>query len=241
MEKIEEVTKMKILSIDTASNLCTVAILENTECIKEITVNDARNHSEKIMPVIEQVLNETSLTLKDIDLIVCDKGPGSFTGIRIGVGTVLAFQDSLNIPCIGINALEALAYNIHQDGFICSLIDARNNNVYYGLFKHHDNEYSQIGTLAFKTIDEAISTLISQIEPNIPIYFVGDGTIANKTLIEENISNCVFTENNDLSSYSLGIAGYKSYIQKGSTSVMPLYLRKSQAERALEEKQKRSE
>ena len=106
---------MKILSIDTASNLCTVAILDNSKCIKEITVNDARNHSEKIMPVIEQALIETNTTLKDIDLIVCDKGPGSFTGIRIGVGTVLAFQDSLNIPCVGINALEALAYNVLQD------------------------------------------------------------------------------------------------------------------------------
>ena len=113
---------MKILSIDTASNLCTVAILEDKSCIKEIIVNDARNHSEKIMPVIEQTLQEAGLTLHDIDLIVCDKGPGSFTGIRIGVGTVLAFQDSLNIPCIGISALESLAYNVNQDGFICSLI-----------------------------------------------------------------------------------------------------------------------
>lgn len=232
---------MKILSIDTASNLCTVAILDNSKCIKEITVNDARNHSEKIMPVIEQALIETNTTLKDIDLIVCDKGPGSFTGIRIGVGTVLAFQDSLNIPCVGINALEALAYNIPQDGFICSLIDARNNNVYYGLFKHSANEYSQIGTLEFKTIDDAISTLKSQTDLNAPIYFVGDGTVTNKTVIEENIPNCIFAEKNDLSSYSLGIAGYNTYIKKGQTSVMPLYLRKSQAERALEEKQKRSE
>ena len=97
---------MKILSIDTASNLCTVAILEDKKCIKEIVVNDARNHSEKIMPVIEQALQETSLNLGNIDLIVCDKGPGSFTGIRIGVGTVLAFQDSLNIPCVGISSLD---------------------------------------------------------------------------------------------------------------------------------------
>lgn len=232
---------MKILSIDTASNLCTVAILDNSKCIKEITVNDARNHSEKIMPVIEQALIETNTTLKDIDLIVCDKGPGSFTGIRIGVGTVLAFQDSLNIPCVGINALEALAYNVLQDGVICSLIDARNNNVYYGLFNHSANEYSQIGTLEFKTINDAISTLKSQLNQNTPIYFVGDGTVANQTVIEDNVQNCIFVEKNDLSSYSLGIAGYNTYIKNGQTSVMPLYLRKSQAERALEEKQKRSE
>ena len=107
---------MKILSIDTASDLCTVAVLEDENCIKEVIVSDARNHSEKIMPVIEQALQETNLNLKNIDLIVCDKGPGSFTGIRIGVGTVLAFQDAINIPCVGISSLEALAYNVRQDG-----------------------------------------------------------------------------------------------------------------------------
>lgn len=227
---------MKILSIDTASNLCTVAILENTDCIKEIIVDDARNHSEKIMPVIEQVLQESNLTLNDLSLIVCDKGPGSFTGIRIGVGTVLAFQDSLNIPCVGINSLESLAYNVSENGLICSLIDARNDNVYYGLFEHKDNIYTQIGTLDFKNINEAISLLQNY---DSTIYFVGDGVIANKDLIKNLIPNCVFTDKNNLSSYSLGIAGYNTYINGIQTSVMPLYLRKSQAERALEEKLKK--
>lgn len=230
---------MKILSIDTASNLCTVAILEDKTCIKEITVNDARNHSEKIMPIIEQVLQKTNLTLKDISLIVCDKGPGSFTGIRIGVGTVLAFQDALNISCIGIDALLSLAYNIPKDGLICSLIDARNNNVYYGLFKHFGDEYSQIDTLEFKTINDVILLLKNQQFQTSPIYFVGDGAIANKTLIEENIHNCIFTDKNNLSSYSLGIAGYNAYNKGIKNSIMPLYLRKSQAERALEEKTKK--
>ena len=132
---------MKILSIDTASNLCTVAILEDKSCIKEIIVNDARNHSEKIMPVIEQTLQEAGLTLHDIDLIVCDKGPGSFTGIRIGVGTVLAFQDSLNIPCIGISSLKVLAYNVSTDGLICSTIDCKNDNCYFALYELKNGNY----------------------------------------------------------------------------------------------------
>ena len=141
---------MKILSIDTASDLCTVAVLEDENCIKEIIVNDARNHSEKIMPVIEKALYETNLNLKDIDLFVCDKGPGSFTGIRIGVGTVLAFKDTLNTSCVGISSLEALAYNVKQDGIICSLIDAKNNNVYIGIFELVNNKYCQLGNLDFK-------------------------------------------------------------------------------------------
>ena len=227
---------MKILSIDTASDICTVAILEDTICIKEIIVNDARNHSEKIMPVIEQALQETNLTLKNIDLIVCDKGPGSFTGIRIGVGTVLAFQDSLNIPCVGISSLETLAYNVKQDGLICSLIDAKNNNVYLGLFKLENNEYTQLKDFEFKTIDDTISLLKDHTSP---ITFVGDGAITHKNLLKDNFDNCLFTDKNQLSSYSLGLAGLNTFKKGIENSLMPLYLRKSQAERALEENAKK--
>ena len=227
---------MKILSIDTASNLCTVAVLENENCIKEIIVDDARNHSEKIMPIIEQILQETHLALSDISLFVCDKGPGSFTGIRIGVGTVLAFQDTLNIPCIGISSLEALAYNIKQDGLICSLIDAKNNNVYLGLFKLDNGEYTQLGNLEFKTISETLNILN---EFHSPITFVGDGSIVHQNILKNNFENCLFAEKHELSSYSLGIAGFKTYKKGIQTSLMPLYLRKSQAERALEEKAKK--
>lgn len=220
---------MKILSIDTASNICTVAILEDYECKEEITVNDARNHSEKIMPVIEEALNRTNLNLKDINLIVCDKGPGSFTGIRIGVGTVLAFEDSLNIPCIGVSSLESLAYNVKKKGIICSLIDAKNDNVYFGLFGN-DQNYQQLDDLAFLSIDEVISKI--KIFDNIT--FVGDGALAHQELLKNSTHNCSFCDKNDLSSYSLGIAGLYKYNRNIKNSLMPLYLRKSQAERALE-------
>lgn len=224
---------MKILSIDTASNLCTVSVLENESCLKEFIVDDARNHSEKIMPVIEQVLQETNLSLNDIDLIVCDKGPGSFTGIRIGVGTVLAFRDSLNIECVGISSLEALAYNTQNEGYICSLIDAKNDNVYCGLFELKNNEYNQIGDFEFKNIEDVVSLLKQY---SSLITFVGDGAVVNKEFIENNLNNCNFCNKNNLSSFSLGIAGLNSYKNGKQTSLMPLYLRKSQAERALEEK-----
>lgn len=227
---------MKILSIDTASDLCTVAILEGKECLKTLIVNDSRNHSEKIMPVIEQVLKETNLNIKDIDLIVCDKGPGSFTGIRIGVATVLAFHDVLQIPCVGISSLEALAYNVKKDSLICSLIDAKNNNIYFGLFKLENNEYTQLDNFSFKTIDEVVDFLKQY---NSPITFVGDGSIVHNELLKNNFQNCIFTNENNLSSYSLGLAGYDTYKKGTQTSLMPLYLRKSQAERALEEKTKK--
>jgi tRNA threonylcarbamoyladenosine biosynthesis protein TsaB len=106
---------LKILSVDTSSNICSVAILEDKNLIKEISLNNGLTHSEKLMPIIKQILEELKINLQEIDLLVCDKGPGSFTGIRIGTSTVMAFSDSLNIKSIGISSLEALAYNVKQE------------------------------------------------------------------------------------------------------------------------------
>ena len=92
---------MKILSIDTSSKICGVAVLEDNNLIKEVAQDNGLTHSETLMPIIKETLEEVSLSLNDIDLIVCDKGPGSFTGIRIGVATAKAFSDSLNIQGIG--------------------------------------------------------------------------------------------------------------------------------------------
>ncbi len=94
---------MKILSIDTASSICSVAILEDNKVIKELSNDDTNTHSVKLMPQVEQIFKETNLTLNDMDLIACDKGPGSFTGIRIGIATVKAFFDVTNIKTIRNN------------------------------------------------------------------------------------------------------------------------------------------
>ena len=121
---------MKILSIDTSSKICGVAVLEDGNLLKEILQDNGLTHSETLMPIIKNTLESLNLSLNDIDLIVCDKGPGSFTGIRIGVATTKAFSDSLGIPAIGVSSLETLAYNVQDNGVICSLIDAKNDNVY---------------------------------------------------------------------------------------------------------------
>ena len=103
---------MKILSIDTASNVCGVSILDNKKSLCFLDTNTGRTHSENLMPMVQEAFEKTNLKLSDMDLLVCDLGPGSFTGIRIGVATVKAFADSLNIPCSGISSLKALAYNL---------------------------------------------------------------------------------------------------------------------------------
>lgn len=224
---------MKILSISTSSKLCTVSILEDTNLIKEKILDNGLTHSEKLLPIIEEIFKETNLFLKDIDLIVCDKGPGSFTGIRIGISTTMAFSDSLNIDTIGISSLEALAYNIKDDGLICSLIDARNSSAYFSLYKLENGIYSQIENFSAEHIDSIIDILNKYHEP---IYFVGDGAISYKEILEQNIKNSKFSNNTDVSSYNLGLAGLYNYNIGKKIDILPLYLRKPQAERILEEK-----
>ena len=112
----------------------------------------------------------------------------------------------------------------------------KNGNIYLGLFKLENNEYTQLGDLTFKTLDEVILKLK---EFNSPITFVGDGAINYKNILNANFNDSLFTDKNELSSYSLGIAGLNAYNKGIQTSLIPLYLRKSQAERALEEKTKK--
>lgn len=237
---------MKILSIDTASNICGVSILEDNKLICNLDTDTGRTHSENLMPMIEQAFKKTNLSLKNIDLITCDIGPGSFTGIRIGVATTKAFNDSLNIPCVGISSLEALAYNlkdnIKQNEIICSIIDCKNNNCYFALYEKKNNILENLLEPQAESVEACLSILKNYCEDtleNPSIYFVGDGSAIYKNLIQETFSDAKFatTDLNNLNSYYLGIAGLEHF-KSGSISeeVLPLYLKKPQAQRLLEEK-----
>ena len=173
-------------------------------------------------------LEESNLNLKDIGLLVCDKGPGSFTGIRIGIATVMSFVDSLKIPAIGISSLEALAYNVENvKENICTLIDARNNQVYCGIF---DKEYN----LVEDYIADDIMEVIEKIKKYENITFVGNGSVLHKELLISNIKNAKFAEENKQSAKNAGLLGYKKYLENNlhtADTIIPIYLRKSQAER----------
>ena len=163
---------------------------------------------------------------------MCDKGPGSFTGIRIGVATAKAFSDSLNIQSIGISSLEALAYNIKNDGIICSLIDAKNNNVYVGVYEKINENYILRRNLSTENIDNLLNEFK---DSEYSVTFVGDGAINYKSLIETILPNkCNFVEKNNISAYNLGLAGLEHFKNEDFVDLNPLYLRKPQAERMLE-------
>lgn len=227
---------MKTLAIDTSSKICGVCILENKTLINKIDLNNGLTHSESLMPLIKEVLEKANLKLSDIDNIVCDIGPGSFTGIRIGVATAMAFVDSLNLKYTGVTSLEALAYNINTQGLICSIIDAKNENCYYALYKLESGNYKELIEPTATTISNMLDTLKKYTEQ---ITFVGDGIMSYKEKIASNIKNIKFAADsiNDINSYSLALAGLYKLENTSTLPLLPLYLKKPQAKRQLEEKQ----
>ena len=94
---------MKILAIDTSSQICTVCICEDTEVLIELNDDNEKTHSQKLMPMIQEAFEKVNLSLDNINLLACSQGPGSFTGVRIGISTAKAFSDAKNIPVIGVS------------------------------------------------------------------------------------------------------------------------------------------
>lgn len=235
---------MKILAVDTSSKNCSVAIVEvdenkNYNIIAFENSDDEKTHSQKLMPIVDKVFKEHNLTLKDMDLLACCVGPGSFTGIRIGIATMKAFADVTNIKTVSVTSLESLSYNIEEDGIIIPIIDCKNNNVYSAIFSRENNTYKQIGKNISDNIDNAIRLYKANVE-NKNITFVGDGSILYKDLLTSRLSNkLIFSNKNIQSSISLAKCAYDKYLEGlygDSNNLSPLYLRKSQAERALVEK-----
>ena len=237
---------MKILAVDTSSKRCSVAILEDNKILINLYNDDEKTHSVKLMPMIDEALKKVELSLDDINLLSCSIGPGSFTGVRIGVATVKAFADVKNIPIVGVSSLESLAYNVKHlaksSDIVCALIDAKNENVYCGLYYFEKNDCNLI-----EIFTDNIQSSITKIQDNLldkkvdNIIFVGDGAIIYKEKLFSSFANAKFVsdEENIQNGISIAKAGLQKF-QNGeygdSSSISPIYLRKSQAERALEEK-----
>ena len=220
---------MKILSVETSGKVCAVAVTEDNNLIKEELIEDENTHSVKLMPLIDKLLKETNISIKDIDLFACDIGPGSFTGIRIGVSTIKAFLDVTNQKAVGVSALEILTENVKKDGIVCSLIDAKNENVYCGIFEKRQNDCKQIEELKFDNINNIIK-FVKNI--NKRIIFVGDGSTAYKNKIESELENAEVLQENTLSAKYIGNIAFRKKEQAVDTNnLKPMYLRKSNAER----------
>lgn len=227
---------MKVLSLETSSEICSVSIIENDKVLCDKTINNGYTHSQNLIPLLSDTLKDSNISLKDIDAFACDIGPGSFTGIRIGLSTIKAFRDVFDKPLIGVSSLEILAYSIKNNNtdFICSIIDAKNENVYYGIYQKLGNDLKQIHELKCDNINNLLQLLKSEEFNNKKIFFVGNASIIYKNMIEFELNNMsVFIdETTDLSSIIIGKIALKNLINSSynSNEISPLYLKKSNAE-----------
>ena len=170
---------MKILGLDTSGKIASVAVLEHgkdTVLLGEHTVYTSRTQSQVIMPMCKNLLQECNLTLKDIDCIAVAVGPGSYTGLRIGIAAVQGMAMVNNTPCKGVSTLAAMAARVGCGEWILSVMHARENLFYYGIYQRHhiDSPYSgfhmqDMGTLA--TVEE----IAEKIKDYDKMMLVGDG------------------------------------------------------------------
>jgi tRNA threonylcarbamoyladenosine biosynthesis protein TsaB len=143
---------MKILAFETTSHVASVAVLSDEMLLGEFTINHPKTHSQKLMPMLIMLLESLELNVKDFDYFAVSSGPGSFTGVRIGVSTVKALAQPHNIPVIPVSSLEAMGQPfIGFEGLICPIMDARKNEVYTALYRWQD------GVLVMVEPDQAIA------------------------------------------------------------------------------------
>ena len=226
---------MYILAVDSSSEILSVCINKDNMCLGEYTIKNLKTHSPKILPMIDELLKNCDLTINDIDLFACSIGPGSFTGLRIGLSVLKSMAQALNKPIIGVETLLSLANNVtenNQEYLICPILDAKNNNVYSCLF---DKKYNLVVDYSALTINELINICQKQTKP---IYFVGNGAIIYRELIEKKIKekNIFGIINSELNSKNIAIGAYNKYLNNNTDdlyNLAPMYLKSSSAERVL--------
>ena len=223
---------MIILALDSTAEVCSVAVCEDNKPLSEITVNTGNTHSQTLLPAVEQALRLAELTLDDVDAFACSVGPGSFTGVRIGVATVKGLAYSKNKPCIAISTLEALARNLgDRDGIICPVMNARRNQVYNALFECKNGAVCRIcpdRAISIAELDDELSAYTQ------PVYLCGDGyDITLKGAVNTAFAP-VFERSRLQSAYSVALCALDKYARGEAVTdaeLVPVYLRPSQAER----------
>ena len=234
---------MIVLSIDSSSKVATVALLNDDTLLGEYVINDKREHSVLLMPMIENLLKDCELTINDIDGFVVSKGPGSFTGLRIGMATIKGLSFGANKPYISLSSLDGLAYSLsYFNGIICPIMDALRENVYTALYKNEDGEFKNIMEPTPMELPDLLEMLKEKKEE---VIFTGDGLLKHKEYIKVNFPNAKFASNHVslTRASSIGELGLNLLKQgiKDDPNSAPVYLKKPQAERELEKRMRMSE
>ena len=224
---------MLLLSVDSSAVTASAALTEDGRVIKSELINKGLTHSETLLPLIEKVMEGKKYS--QLDAVAVTAGPGSFTGVRIGVATVKGIAFPYNIPCISVSTLEAIAYNFtDENAVICAVMDARRMQFYNALFKAENGRITRLCEDRAISIDD----LREELNKYENVVIAGDGA--------ELCYNNLNLENTALASedkrYQNGVGVSKAAENKkmiNAEALMPVYLRLSQAERELKLKKEK--
>lgn len=235
---------MKILGIDSSAKSASVAVTENGKILSSFYINTGLTHSQTLMPMLESVVRYAGLTVNDLDLIAVNKGPGSFTGIRIGVAAAKGLADTMSIKISGVSTLESMAYNlISSDCVVASVMDARCSQVYTALFRVCNNQVTRLTDDSAITISELKEILLKLNDESI--ILVGDGADLCFKVFSDELKNIKVASqaNKYQNAVSVCLAAERKnqseYID--SSQLVPDYLRLPQAERELKNKLRKGE
>ena len=229
---------MLLLAFETSAKAGSVALFDGQKLLGEQYLNSGMTHSQTLLSMAESVLSQCGKTAQEVNAVAVANGPGSFTGVRIGVAAAKGFAWGGEIPIYGVSTLEAMALGLGVfDGYACPVMDARRAQVYNALF------YVNQGVMTRVTEDRAIA--LSDLENELktlekPIFLVGDGSnLCYNTLIEA-IPNLVLPPESKLHQRAVGVglAALQQNAPDAPEALAPNYLRLSQAERERNEKLK---
>lgn len=224
---------MKILSVDSSAKTASVAVTDGTTLLSECFVNAGLTHSRTLMPMVDNALSQADLKIENIDAICVNAGPGSFTGIRIGVAAVKGLALATDKPCSGVSTLESIAYNfIDEDAIICAAMDARCNQVYAALFNVENGIVSRICddyAVPICELAEEIAKL------GKTVILAGDGAELCYNAMKDSVSNIKLSAEfrRYQRAYGAALAALANNEFTDSSLLAPVYLRMPQAEREL--------
>ena len=223
---------MKVLGIDTSAVVCSVALVSEDETVVSRTVSEGLTHSETLLPLVKEILDESGFRISELDGIAISNGPGSFTGLRIGISTVKGLAICHDLPCIGVSTIEALAMNAlnYEGAIVCPVMDARRGEFYNGLFRVKDRALVRLCE------DRAVhgDKIAEELSCYENVLILGDGAekfIQQKPDFAQAIAPSDLRFQSGDSVARLGIRMMRSGCSFSCKELSPKYLRLPQAER----------
>ena len=233
---------MLTLAFETSAKAASVALTEDGRLLGESYQNTGLTHSQTLMVMAEDVLKQCGKTAQDVEAVAVAEGPGSFTGVRIGVAAAKGYAWGKEIPCYGVSTLEAMAESLGiYEGFVCPCMDARRSQVYNALF------YVNRGKIERHREDRAIA--LADLKEDLehldgPIYLVGDGATLTYNTLKDSIEELILPPEHRMHQRAVGVGLVAARmaaegLAPSGGELTPNYLRLSQAEREKLEKQKK--